>query len=57
MSEFLEGLLTTTRLLIQPKIDGCGIAIKYVNGKFGKTIIRKGSDVTEKIKTNKSIPK
>ena len=27
ISEFLEGLLPNTRLLIQPKIDGCAIAI------------------------------
>tara|TARA_A100001388_G_C28414582_1_gene332212 strand:+ start:253 stop:567 length:315 start_codon:yes stop_codon:yes gene_type:complete len=57
ISEFLEGLLPTTRLLIQPKIDGCAIAIKYENGKLGKAISRKGSDVTEKIKTIKSIPR
>ena len=54
---FLDGLLSDTRLLIQPKIDGCAIAIKYVNGKLEKAISRKGSDVTEKIKTIKSIPK
>ena len=57
ISDFLEGLLPTTRLLIQPKIDGCAIAIKYVNGKLEKAISRKGSDVSEKIKTIKSIPK
>ena len=57
ISEFLEGLLPTTRLLIQPKIDGCAIAIKYVNGKLEKAISRKGSDVTEKIKTIKTVPK
>ncbi len=55
--EFLEGLLPNTRLLIEPKIDGCAIAIKYVNGKLEKAISRKGSDVTEKIKTIKSIPR
>ena len=54
---FLDGLLPDTRLLIQPKIDRCAIAIKYVNGKLEKAISRKGSDVTEKIKTIKSIPK
>ena len=57
ISEFLEGLLPNTRLLIEPKIVGCAIAIKYVNGKLEKAISRKGSDVTEKIKTIKSIPK
>ena len=57
IQDFLEGLLPTIWLLIQPKIDGCDIAIKYVNGKLEKAISRKGSDVTEKIKTIKSIPK
>ena len=57
ISEFLEGLLPDTRLLIEPKIDGCAIAIKYVNGKLEKAISRKGSDVTEKIKTIKTVPK
>ena len=37
IQDFLEGLLPTTRSLIQPKIDGCDIAIKYVNGKLGKS--------------------
>ena len=57
IEEFIEGLLPDTRLLIEPKIDGCAIAIKYVNSKLEKAISRKGSDVTEKIKTIKSIPK
>ena len=57
ISEFLDGLLPDTRLLIQPKIDGCAIAIKYVNGKLEKAISRKGTDVTEKIKTIKTVPK
>ena len=55
--DFVDGLLPDTRLLIQPKIDCCAIAIKYVNGKLGKAISRKGSDVTEKIKTIKTVPK
>ena len=55
--EGASGLLPTTRLLIQPKIDGCAVAIKYENGKLEKAISRKGSDITEKIKTIKSIPK
>ena len=28
--KFLESLLTKTRLSIQPKIDGCAIAIRYI---------------------------
>ena len=47
--EFLANLLENTRLSIQPKIDGCAIAIKYINGKFNKAITRKGFDVSSKI--------
>ena len=57
IQEFLEGLLPTTRLLIQAKIDGCAIAIKYVNGKLEKAISRKGADVTNKIEQVKDVPK
>ena len=57
ISEFLEGLLPDTRLLIQPKIDGCAIAIKYVDGKLEKAISRKGVDVTRKIEQVKDVPK
>jgi len=54
---FLDGLLPDTRLLIQPKIDGCAIAIKYVDGKLEKAISRKGVDVTNKIEQVKDVPK
>ena len=54
---FLDGLLPDTRLLIQPKIDGCAIAIKYIDGKLEKAISRKGVDVTNKIKQVKDVPK
>ena len=57
ISEFLEDLLPDTRLLIEPKIDGCAIAISYKDGKLEKAISRKGIDVSEKIKTIKSIPR
>ena len=48
--EFLESLLTKTRLSSQPKIDGCAIAIRYIDGKFNKAITQKGFDVSSKIK-------
>ena len=41
----LEGLLPDNRLLIEPKIDGCTIAIKYKDGKFDSAINRKGINV------------
>lgn len=54
--EFLESLLTKTRLSIQPKIDGCAIAIRYLDGKFNKAITKKGFDVSSKIKQIKISP-
>jgi len=55
-TEFLESLLTKTRLSIQPKIDGCAIAIRYIDGKFNKAITKKGFDVSSKIKQIKNVP-
>ena len=54
--EFLKSLLTKTRLSIQPKIDGCAIAIRYINGNFNKAITKKGFDVSSKIKQIKNVP-
>ena len=56
IDEFLEGLLPDTRLLIEPKIDGCAIALQYRNGTLEKAISRKGTDVTSKIAKVKDIP-
>jgi len=52
----LGSLLTKTRLSIQPKIDGCAIAIRYIDGKFNKAITKKGFDVSSKIKQIKNVP-
>jgi len=57
IKEFLDGLLPTTKLLIEPKIDGCAIAIKYIDGKFDSAISRNGKDVSRKIQEVKDIPK
>ena len=57
IEEIIEGLLPDTRLLIQSKIDGVAIAIKYINGKFDSAIKRKFKDVSGKIEAIKSIPK
>ena len=57
IEEFIEGLLPDTRLLIEPKIDGCAIAIKYIDGKLDSAITRKGVDVTRKIEQVKDVPK
>ncbi len=54
--EFLKSLFTKTRLSIQPKIDGCGIAIRYIDGNFNKAITKNGLDVSSKIKQIKNVP-
>jgi len=54
--EFLKDLLPDTRLLIEPKIDGCAIAIKYIDGKFDSAITRTSKDVSKKIKEVKDVP-
>ena len=56
IDEFLKGLLVDTRLLIEPKIDGCAIALQYRNGILEKAISRKGTDVTSKIAKIQDIP-
>ena len=56
IEEFIEGLLPDTRLIIEPKIDGCAIALQYQNGILEKCITRKGLDVTSKIKAIPDVP-
>ena len=56
IKEFLKGLLSNTRLIIEPKIDGCAIALQYIDGELDKAISRKGGDVTNKIKDIPDIP-
>ena len=53
---FLNTLLSNTRLSIEPKIDGCAIAIHYKNGKFNGAISRNGSDVSKKIIKIANVP-
>ena len=49
IEEFIEGLLPDTRLIIEPKIDGCAIALQYIDGELIKAMSRKGGDLTNKI--------
>ena len=56
MDEFLDGLLTDTRLLIEPKIDGIAIALQYRDGNLEKSISREGIDVTNKIAKIQNVP-
>ena len=50
LKEFLEGLLNKTRLIIEPKVDGCAIGLQYQDGLLTKAISRKGKDVTNKLR-------
>ena len=56
LEEFIEGLLSDTRL-IEPKIHGCTIAIKYIDGKFDLAITRKWVNVSRKIEQVKNVSK
>ncbi|ABB49754.1 NAD-dependent DNA ligase [Prochlorococcus marinus str. MIT 9312] len=56
IDRFLEGLLADTRLLIEPKIDGCAVALQYRDGILEKAISRKGTDVTTKLIKVQDIP-
>jgi len=51
-----EKLLPDTRLIIEPKIDGCAIALSYEKGALKKAISRKGTDKTEPLRTIQNIP-
>ena len=56
IDEFLRGLFADTRLIIDPKIDGCAVALQYRDGTLEKAISRKGTDITSKIINVQDIP-
>jgi len=56
IENFLKGLLENTRLLIEPKINGCAVALQYRDGTLEKAISRKGADVTSKLIKVQDIP-
>ena len=55
IDDFLNGLLPDTRLIIEPKIDGCAIALQYIDGELIKAISRKGGDLTFLIEELESV--
>tara|TARA_Y100000589_G_C27172963_1_gene637537 strand:+ start:1240 stop:1989 length:750 start_codon:yes stop_codon:yes gene_type:complete len=57
LEAFIRGLLPRTKILVEPKIDGCAIALQYRYGNLEKAISRKGKDVTNKIITIQNVPK
>ena len=56
LKEFLDGLLNKTRLVIEPKIDGCAIGLQYQDGVLTKAISRKGKDFTNKLREVADVP-
>jgi len=55
--EWLETVLPNTRIILEPKIIGSGIAIQYINKKLNKAIDENSQDITEIVRSLKNIPK
>ena len=56
IEEFIDGLHKDTDIVVEPKIDGCAVAIEYRDGKIHKAITRKGKDITRKMTNVHSVP-
>ena len=55
--EWLETFLPNTRIILEPKIIGSIIGIQYINGELKKVINKNSMDITESIRSLKTIPK
>jgi len=53
---FKSDLPLDSYLIVQPKIDGVAIALRYVDGRLAKAWTRKGSDKTSQIRLVGSVP-
>ena len=56
IEDFIEDLPDFTQVIIQPKLDGCAVAIEYRDGIIHKAITRKGKDITRKMTNVHSVP-
>jgi len=56
INNFITGLDKDEDIVVEPKIDGCAVAIEYKDGKISRAITRKGKDITEKMIRIKTIP-
>jgi len=56
IADFISDLSPDIKVMIQPKIDGCAVAVEYKNGKITKAITRKGKDITEKMIRISTVP-
>ena len=56
IKDFIDGLPDDTEYILEPKLDGCAVAIQYVDGKIHHTITRKGKDITDKMIRIRTVP-
>ena len=56
IEDFMDGLDQDEQIVIEPKIDGCAVAIEYRNGKIQHAITRKGKDITDKMIRIRTVP-
>ncbi len=56
IEDFIEGLPDDTKYILEPKIDGCAVAIEYRDGKIHKAITRKGKDIKDKMIRIRTVP-
>ena len=52
-----KAFLPNTRIIIEPKIIGSIIGIQYINGELNKVINKNSQDITESVRSLKTIPK
>jgi len=56
-SEWMERLPEGTPLIVQPKIDGCAVALRYVDGKLDSAWTRSGRSAMPAVSLVPSIPR
>ena len=57
LNQWLDTLLPNTRLIIEPKITGIGVALHYENNKLKKVFTKNSIDLTQQTNLIKQIPK
>jgi len=56
-AEWYSYLPTNTQVIVEPKIDGCAMAVRYVDGLLVKAWTRKGVDKTYCMRMIEDLPK
>ena len=57
LSEWMEKLPEGTPLIVQPKIDGCAVALRYVDGRLDAAWTRSGRSAMPAVNLVDSIPR